>query len=258
MPKDDFEDDWADVRPPREERGAPWTEEILKKVAAEVSGKDHPDIPEIPPPNQLRDEVLSPGGIIVTGSTMEVGPMPVRQEMTVLPADTPRREIGWMVHEMTDEELRERDSPENLARLEAERNAPAGHYNSSRGYTYEPSERMGWTSIPVLQNLWGTPWNTAAENFLRCLRPSVVRVVGFRQGVTLDAVTWRVTVYLGEGDVNIERIEQEVEVGLTGFRNGHDASCYLSGTHSSLNAPQPTAVFNPRGITRLRLSRDDD
>jgi hypothetical protein len=82
--------------------------------------------------------------------------------------------------------------------------------------------------IPVLTQLWGTPWNNAAVNFLLCLRPSYVRVTG-REGVTADSVIWRVTVYLEKDNRTIRKIEQEVDVGLHGFRFGRDASLYLRG-----------------------------
>ncbi len=104
---------------------------------------------------------------------------------------------------------------------------PAGHYNSSQGYLYEPCEEFDVAVIYVLHDLWGAPWDATAENYLRCLRPSKVRVIGYRQGAEIDRVLWRVTIRL-DIESNIDVIEQEVEVGTHGFQNGLDASLHLS------------------------------
>jgi hypothetical protein len=72
----------------------------------------------------------------------------------------------------------------------------------------------------VLPVLWGHPWNDIALGFVHGLRPSAIRVV--RDMETMDAVTWRVTVYVGADNI-IESIRQEVEVWLPdGVENGHD------------------------------------
>jgi hypothetical protein len=109
-------------------------------------------------------------------------------------------------------------------------------------------------TLTVLPELTGRPWNNAAANYLLCLRPSAVRVTYGM--VTLDSYSWRVTVYLNE-DNTIRCIEQEVNVGLIGFRNGWDAANYLTGNYEALGRPQPTGFFNPRAVRRLRLESDE-
>lgn len=246
----DLEESWEALRPLR----GILNDEDAKKAAEEAAGGACPEF--ILHPDRLPNETVTPAGVIHSGESHEVGRMPVRSEVTVLAADdTEQRRIGFMFHEITDEEAAERDSPENLQRLKETRERPADGYNTSQGFVHVPSGHRGHTVIPVLQDLWGTPWNQAAANFLQCLRPSLVRAVGHRQAVTLDACTWRVTVYLDELQ-NIERIEQEVEVELEGFRNGHDASCYMQGYHNDLEQPIPRAYINPRGIARMNIPRE--
>ena len=84
----------------------------------------------------------------------------------------------------------------------------------------EDARSRGYTSIPVLEFLKGKPWNNMALNFVSALRPSGIRVT--RDEITSDAVSWRVTVYLEDDDRTIQRIEQEVSVGLIGCTCGHD------------------------------------
>lgn len=241
MPDDvDLEDDWKDVR------GT-----VLK------------------PDSFPSGEKVSDGGIIVPEGKFE-GELGVR----ILPADDPGepRQIGFVMHEMTDEDLDEQDSPENLASLEVQRESvspevqrfatnhaaryppepPAGHEGM-----YRWPAGVGWTTKDMLPELYGRPWNNAAANFLACLRPSAVRVVGPGEGLTADSYVWRVTVLLDEGG-NIQRIYQEVEIGLVGFRNGWDASQYLAGNEEFLRQPQPRGIINLEGVRRLELHSDDD
>lgn len=259
MAKSDLEDSWKALRPDLKEISdgtLRLTAMDLQAVAVALSGKDDPEILAINP-DRLQEEATTPNGLIVPPGTIHsisdsefVGRMPVRTGLTVMSADdTNRVPLNWTVRELSDADLDERDSPEALAELAQQRQAPA---SSVYRMTYE---HRGYTVLHVLQELWGTPWNAAAANFLQCLRPSSVRVTTGE--VTLDASTWRVTVFLTE-DNRIQRIEQEVEVGLVGFRNGQDASNYLSGHLDSLDAPQPRAYINPRGIARMSLSSEDD
>lgn len=265
MADEELEDSWMALRPDVDkisDGNLRFTPEQILEVARALAGEDG-DFLEIDP-DRLPEEEITPNGLIVPAGTLAsvgepefVGRMPVRTELTVLPADDPgQRTIGFFCRELTDEDLDERDSPENLRRLTEARNAPAPHYNSSHGFEYEANDHVGWTVVPVLHDLWGTLWNAAAANFLRCLRPSTVRVIEHRGAMTCDARTWRVTVHL-DADNRISRIEQEVEVALVGFRNGHDASLYLRRHYEHLEEPQPRAYINPRGIARLQLDRDD-
>lgn len=84
---------------------------------------------------------------------------------------------------------------------------------------YCPPSRLSYLSLPVLQFLWGQPWDDVAQNLVHSLRPSVVCVTGGESKT--NSVPWRVTVYVKEG--RILSIDQECEVGLAGgFRHGHD------------------------------------
>jgi hypothetical protein len=254
MPDDehDLEEDWADIRP----KPGP------KFYLGEAILID---------PDKLPNETVSEGGVIISEPinielqrTAPVGLSEVG-EVTVLPADSPREPLGWTFRELTDEDFAERDSPENLRRLAENREAmspqvrafetnhaapfppepPVGHEGM---YAWPPSQ--GSMVLTVLPELTGRPWNNAAANYLLCLRPSAVRVT--HGTVTLDSYSWRVTVYLNE-DNTIRLIEQEVNVGLTGFRNGWDAGNYLAGNHEALGRPQPTGFINPRAVRRLQL-----
>jgi len=188
-----------------------------------------------------------------------MGSQPSSTGVTVLSADDPNQTVlGWACYEMTDEDRAERDSPEALEQMREQREALSPEleaYNTRHRAEVAPSGRVGWTCIEVLPQLWGRPWNNAAANFLRCLQPSCVRVA---QGeITLDSRVWRVTVYVNANNT-IRRIEQEVEVGLVGFRNGQDASNYLERDDDSLMDPQPSFAVNPRAIRRMTLSSGDE
>lgn len=96
----------------------------------------------------------------------------------------------------------------------------------------------GYTVIPVLEFLNGREWCDNAKSFVSALRPSRVRIC--RDGCHLDAIGWRVTVWLNPDDT-INRITQEVHLNLygekdeTGFskENGGDLSrwAFPKGKH---------------------------
>lgn len=72
----------------------------------------------------------------------------------------------------------------------------------------------------MLPELTGKPWDDLALAYVHSLRPTQLRVV--QESAQLDAETWRVTVWLEEDGVTINKISQEVEVGspdgcTTGF-----------------------------------------
>lgn len=62
----------------------------------------------------------------------------------------------------------------------------------------------------VLPKLKGKPWNEYALRQIASLRPSALRVT--KEGTKLDAMPWRVTVYLDDSN-KIKEIIQEVRVG---------------------------------------------
>lgn len=244
----DFDDDWAAVR------GLP--------------DDPFPGVPRfvIRPDTFVEGEATTPGGLIVPEGT-DLTPrwvpppgyraeepeffgrfQPRRSEVTVLPADPPRAPIGWSMREMTQEEIAERDSPENLERLRQQREEPASEASSITG-------RRVWTTIPVLEHLNLRQWNAGSANFIHALRPSAVRVVGPHEGMTTDAVPWRVTVHLTV-DGRIRLIEQEVEMGGHGFRNGQDARHFYQRQDIRLSDPQPSMVINARALARLNVHRE--
>ncbi len=83
------------------------------------------------------------------------------------------------------------------------------------------------TSLPVLQHLYGMPWNNLALSAVTALRPSYLRVTSGM--VTTDHRLWRVTVYLGEDGRRIRDIRQEVSLASIGCRTGHDFNYKIAG-----------------------------
>jgi hypothetical protein len=102
----------------------------------------------------------------------------------------------------------------------------ADQYLHTWGKAYELSSyALGQCDLPVLRELWGTPWNNFALGLCHSLRPSMLRVT---TGETKsDARLYRVTVYLEQDGRTISRIEQEVDVGLYGCRYGADVQSKL-------------------------------
>lgn len=84
-----------------------------------------------------------------------------------------------------------------------------------------------WTTIPVLEFLWGLPYDEIARAYIHALRPSEVRVIddGYEKS---NAVTWRVTVKIEFGVIT--EIEQEVEVALASgiATNGYELDVALA------------------------------
>ena len=85
------------------------------------------------------------------------------------------------------------------------------HYIDDCGKVYDKPNERGWTCIEVLEFLKGKPYDAVALAYIHSLRPSYIRVT--KGMTTLDARTWRVTVYINE-DNTIRSIKQEVEVAL--------------------------------------------
>ena len=88
---------------------------------------------------------------------------------------------------------------------------PADSFFGS-GKTYDGSEQnKSYTTITMLPELTGKPWNNAALSLVSGLRPSRIRVSTGE--IHCDSVRWRVTVYIDEKR-NIKSIEQEVTIDL--------------------------------------------
>ena len=67
-------------------------------------------------------------------------------------------------------------------------------------------------TLEVLLFLKGTEYNQNALNYIHFLRPSRIGVLKPGGGRILNAVRWRVWVYVDENNI-IEKIEQEGEIG---------------------------------------------
>lgn len=94
------------------------------------------------------------------------------------------------------------------------------YFIHSQGFEYEPSNRIGYTSVEVLPHLKGHKWDEIALAYVHSLRPSYIRVIKAEE--TTDAHLWRVTVYIDEDHI-IEKITQEVAVALPGgIHNGYE------------------------------------
>lgn len=177
--------------------------------------------------------------------TEKFGGIEVRTELTVLPADDPKaRKIGFMVYESLEDGSQPDYDADVLGGTEE-----ADKYRTHHVVSYKNPERLGWTVLEVLRELWGRPWDQYALNLVHSLRPTGIRVTN--SGMTLDAQTWRVTVYLEEDDRTIAKIDQEVEVGCLGAKHGHGLGKYSRG-----ESPKPAmGYFNPRGMKRLMVDR---
>lgn len=88
-------------------------------------------------------------------------------------------------------------------------------YIGAHGVEYQEPKSTGWLTIRVLNFLEKQPWDQLALNFVHALIPNVIRVVVHNGEEKTDAWLGRVTVYLDK-DKRIEKITQEVQVGLDG------------------------------------------
>lgn len=83
--------------------------------------------------------------------------------------------------------------------------------NIGKTFPFEGYNHRGYLVRKVLPELTGKSFDEYALGLIHSLRPSFIRVC--KGGYTLDAVTWRVTVFIDDNDV-IKEVSQEVEVGL--------------------------------------------
>ena len=163
-----------------------------------------------------------------------------RDDITVLPADDPNKErLGYKIHMipmgMTSREYWKQElSEEEFAQWEYEndskRNSETDKADKYRT-NHKFDDKHSWSGgvIPVLQVLWGQPWNNLALNYIHALRPSALRVA--INGITCDSQPWRVTVWLEKDGRTIKSIEQEVELATRGALDGHDHFWNLQAHH---------------------------
>ena len=104
---------------------------------------------------------------------------------------------------------------------------PIEYYIHKQGKTYERPGSQSGLSLEVLPFLKGKPLNDLTFNYLLALRPSLVRIVLAEE--TIDAVPWRVTIYLEEDKKTIKQITQECNVGCVGAHHGSDLAQKVRG-----------------------------
>ncbi len=173
---------------------------------------------------------------------------PTKDQIRVLgrdPEDRPT--IGFMVHEVPFDD----NTPDYDADVLAS-TAEADQYRSTHLVQYKQPPSHSSLCLDVLQQLWGRPWDQYALNMTMAVRPTCIRVVGARQGLTADAVGWRVTVVLDEDDRTIKSIQQECHVATVGASHGHGLYKYSVGAD-----PTPQRLFvNTRGLKKLSLDAE--
>lgn len=101
----------------------------------------------------------------------------------------------------------------------------AEKYYGAQGEMVERHNRFGYLSLPVLEFLWGQPWDDLALSCVMTLRPSSIRVTAGE--CTSDACCWRVTVYLNRDQSTIGSIDQEMEIPIYDVARTNGA--YISG-----------------------------
>lgn len=80
----------------------------------------------------------------------------------------------------------------------------------------------GYTTIPVLEFLWGEIYDELVLAWIHTCKPTGVRVT--RGECTCDASIGRVTVFINEFDI-IKKIVQEVQVAIPDYaEHGHGLS----------------------------------
>lgn len=195
----------------------------------------------------LEKFVLSPGDY--------AGEIPVRQDITVLPAEDPSKlRLGWVIFQgeySFQRHIKETDGEEALKKY-LYNNHPkrlketdlADVYRTSHGIKYTPVESTRGGTLDVLPELYGKPYNNYALNKIHALRPSSIRVTS--GGVTCDSRRWRVTVILKDDDITIWKIYQEVEFGAVGDGEYKDVS-------NDPSADLGVAVINDYAVSRIKV-----
>jgi hypothetical protein len=127
-----------------------------------------------------------------------------------------KQKMDWKVWERIGDDDREADVAAMNATDEADR------YLDNWGVTavIPGDQSLVWLQVPMLQFLWGRPWNNMALNYVMGLRPTTIRVSSGT--ITCDASTWRVTVMLEKDQRTIKNIHQAVHTMGIGCRYGAD------------------------------------
>jgi len=150
-------------------------------------------------------------------------------ETTFISANDPHPLVGWKIYtqdfgQTHDDMLRQiyEDNPEGYEQAvfdEAVDRASETDWSDEQSVV-DHEYGIGYISIDMLEFLWGLPWNNLARSYVSALRPSNIRVT--TGTIKLDAMPWRVTVFLEDDRRTICKIRQEVQVSLRGAWDGSD------------------------------------
>ena len=94
------------------------------------------------------------------------------------------------------------------------------------GTEYEKPMVHGYSSISMLEFLYGMKLDELTFNYIYSLNPTSVRIVGPNDVLACDCYHGRVTIRIDD-ECRIEKIDQEVNVGLNGCEHGHDLRCKI-------------------------------
>ena len=169
-------------------------------------------------------------------------------------SDDDDKKLNWKCYERPPGEVE--PPPDTRPALDTEE---ADSYRTSHYETFRPSDHRGYADFPVAEHIWGKPWNGLALNVVQSLWPDgkgAIRVITGNECVTCDAMQGRVTVTLSTKDSRtIERIMQEVSVGLRGCRCGSDVLQLLAGKELG---PIGGAIINTAAIERMDFGDGED
>lgn len=185
-----------------------------------------------------------------------IGEFPNRQDITVLPADDPKKmRLGWTIYENTGPFMLPSDDNSCYETDQADK------FLGCHGSEVSKLKAHSWSVIRQLEFLSGQPWNNLALNYVMALRPSAIRVIRHGGMMTADAYTWRVTVFLREDNRTIDRIEQECNVGSIGANCGHDLQLKLKQQQTGEKIPQfnaSCAIINTEALAKFELINDTE
>ncbi len=162
-------------------------------------------------PDESVPEVVSPGGII----------LPQGLQLETVEICGPKKMIEFFAYETIG--TGETDISGLARKLTAVDDCEP--YVSTQGKPFQEPEAHGYTTIPVLEFLWGMSLCNAVMAYVGGLRPSKVRITTGE--CTTDACPQRVTIFVKPKNESVaklggaldqylvERIDQEINVGYS-------------------------------------------
>jgi hypothetical protein len=180
---------------------------------------------------------------LATCTTTTSGTIPVRQDLLVIPDKEPK---SWTILQCGDDPgpITVEKMPQKIGTEKIDA------YQSEHRVEYQRPTNTSYTSIKVLQFLYGRKCDNLILSYIHALRPSAIRVTsGY---VTCDSVTWRVTVFVDSKN-KVKSIEQEVEVALCEpFENGYQLDNYVKHGKFFRMPKGGVAMYNARAINRIK------